>query len=175
MSTIIVSAVGSDRPGMVAGLSAIIAEQNCNLEDCAMTRLGGQFSMILTVNLPPQTTLAQLEPLFKDLSASHGLNVHCDEISGSDAERSVPNHMLTVYAKDRPGLLANTSHILAENDVNITDVQTRLASNGGLYVMLFEIEIPETLDAADLEKKLRTAAQELDMTLTLRPLDGDVL
>lgn len=162
---------------MVAALSSILADQKCNLEDCAMTRLGGQFAMILMVQLPADKTLAQIEPLFGELQHSHGLKVHCDEaeISIAENESSASRYMLTVYAQDRPGLLSMISQILAENKVNITDVQTRLASAGALYVMLFEVEIPESINTEDLEKTLQQAAQSAGMTLTLRAMEEDVL
>jgi glycine cleavage system transcriptional repressor len=170
---VIITAVGADRPGMVAALSSILADQQCNLEDCAMTRLGGQFAMILMVQLPADKTLAQIEPLFGELQHSHGLKVHCDEadVSIAEKESSAPRHMLTVYAEDRPGLLSTISQILAENKVNITDVQTRLASAGALYVMLFEVEIPASIKTEDLEKAL----QSTGMTLSLRAMEEDVL
>ncbi|MEO6906486.1 MAG: ACT domain-containing protein [Abditibacteriaceae bacterium] len=175
--TIIITAVGADRPGMVAALSLILADQQCNLEDCAMTRLGGQFAMILMVHLPADKTLTQIEPLFGELEYSHGLKVHCDEaeVLMAENEPSAPRHMLTVYAEDRPGLLSTISQILAENKVNITDVQTRLAAAGALYVMLFEVEISVAINAEDLEKTLQQAAQSAGMTLMLRAMDEDVL
>lgn len=163
---------------MVAALSSILAEQQCNLEDCAMTRLGGQFAMILMVQLPPQLTRQQMEPLFRELQTSHGLTVHCDDAEENAVAQDTsptPRHMLTVYAQDRPGLLSTVSQILAEKKVNITDVQTRLASAGALYVMLFEVEISSLLNAEALEHTLQQAAQSSGMTLTLRPLEEDVL
>jgi glycine cleavage system transcriptional repressor len=172
--TIIITAVGADRPGMVAALSSILADQQCNLEDCAMTRLGGQFAMMLMVHLPADKTLTQIEPLFRELQHSHGLKVHCDEaeiLISEKATSAQPRHMLTVYAEDRPGLLSTISQILAENNVNITDVQTRLASAGALYVMLFEVEIPESVKTQDLEEAL----QSTGMTLSLRAMEEDVL
>ena len=171
MSTIIITAVGADRPGMVAALSSILADQQCNLEDCAMTRLGGQFAMMLMVQLPADKTLAQIEPLFGELQHSHGLKVHCDEAENHVVAGDAPRHILTVYAQDRPGLLSTISQILAENKVNITDVQTRLASAGALYVMLFEVEIPESVKTEDLEEML----QSTGMTLSLRAMEVDVL
>lgn len=173
--TIIITAVGADRPGMVAALSSILAAQQCNLEDCAMTRLGGQFAMMLMVQLPADKTLAQIEPLFEALQESHGLKVHCDEAENHVIAHNAPRHMLTVYAQDRPGLLSSISQILSQHQVNITDVQTRLASAGALYVMLFEVEIPESVNVEELEKALQQAAQTAGMTLTLRAMEEDVL
>ena len=38
---------GKDRPGIVADVSQLIFETNCNLEDSTMTRLADQFAVIL--------------------------------------------------------------------------------------------------------------------------------
>jgi len=160
---------------MVAALSSILADQQCNLEDCAMTRLGGQFAMMLMVQLPADKTLAQIEPMFAELQHSHGLKVHCDEAENHVVAGDAPRHILTVYAQDRPGLLSTISQILAENNVNITDVQTRLASAGALYVMLFEVEVPGAVNVEALENNLQQAAQTAGMTLTLRAMEEDVL
>lgn len=171
---IIITAVGADRPGMVAAMSQILAAQRCNLEDCAMTRLGGQFAMILMVQLPGDLTLAQIEPQFEGLQSSHGLKVHCDEAENHVIYEAKPRHVLTVYAKDRPGLLSKVSQVLAEHNVNITDVQSRLASAGALYVMLFEVEIPASVNADDLKNAL-LSTQTNDLTVSLRALEEDVL
>src|SRR5262249_15845354 len=41
------SAIGRDRPGMVADLAELIFECDCNLEDSSMTVLGSEFAVLL--------------------------------------------------------------------------------------------------------------------------------
>ena len=41
------SAIGKDRPGIVADLAELIFEHGCNLEDSSMTILGGEFAVLL--------------------------------------------------------------------------------------------------------------------------------
>ena len=42
-----VTVVGNDRPGIVAGVTEVLFEQGCNLEDTSMTILRGHFTMML--------------------------------------------------------------------------------------------------------------------------------
>src|SRR5207237_7212888 len=52
MAHFAVTAVGVDRPGIVAGLTGVFVEHGCNLEDCSMTILRGHFAMTLVVDAP---------------------------------------------------------------------------------------------------------------------------
>src|SRR5438094_166616 len=47
-----VSAVGADRPGIVAAVTGAFLEHGCNLEDTSMTILRGHFAMMLVVAAP---------------------------------------------------------------------------------------------------------------------------
>src|SRR5437879_1086262 len=51
-SWIAVTAVGRDRPGIVARVTKALLDQGCNLGETSMTRLRGEFAMILLVLLP---------------------------------------------------------------------------------------------------------------------------
>src|SRR4030095_16128575 len=44
------SAIGHDRPGIVADLAELIYECDCNLEDSSMTILGGEFAVLLLLS-----------------------------------------------------------------------------------------------------------------------------
>lgn len=48
---IIVAAFGKDRPGVVASITAILAELNCSVEDVSQTLMQEFFSMIMVVNI----------------------------------------------------------------------------------------------------------------------------
>jgi len=44
-----VTLVGKDQPGIVAKLTLALFENDCNLGEASMTRLGGNFTIILMV------------------------------------------------------------------------------------------------------------------------------
>ncbi len=61
MPHVAVTAVGVDRPGIVAAVTGVLVEQGCNLEDTSMTILRGHFAMMLVVDTPPGASAADLE------------------------------------------------------------------------------------------------------------------
>jgi len=55
-----VSAIGADRPGIVAAVTGVLVDRGCNLEDASMSILRGHFAMMLVVAAPPLTDAAEL-------------------------------------------------------------------------------------------------------------------
>ena len=51
----IVTVVGSDKVGIIAGVSAFLAERNINIEDITQTILSGNFVMMMMVDLSSST------------------------------------------------------------------------------------------------------------------------
>jgi ACT domain-containing protein len=47
----IITVMGKDRPGLVAGISRVLAEHGVNIEDISQTILQDMFSMILIVDI----------------------------------------------------------------------------------------------------------------------------
>lgn len=176
---ILITAVGHDRPGMVAAISQKLLEANCNIEDTTMTRLSGEFAMILVVANPPGLSSAALQETLASLRESHGLRLSCNELDDSQQanEDDAPpsRYVLSAYGPDRTGLVARMAGVLADQGANVTDLQTRVASHHSLYVMIFELELPPALDVESLQSALGEAARELNVELTLRPLDEDTL
>jgi len=175
---IIITAVGVDRPGMVHAVASELAAAGCNIEDTTMTRLSGEFAMILIVSPPkdetPETLLERLTPI----GASHGLFINCKEIPDDaveEGEDDPSRFIVTVYGPESTGLLAHITCVLSGHKVNITDVQSRVASGGKVYVMVFEVELPSGLSDETLRDSLETAAAEIDAQVSLNPLDEDVM
>jgi ACT domain-containing protein len=51
----ILSVLGEDRVGIVAGVSSVLAEAHANIEDIRQTILGGIFSMTMLVTVDEET------------------------------------------------------------------------------------------------------------------------
>jgi len=167
MPTLAVSAVGLDRPGIIAGVAGRLAAHGANVTDSRMAILRGHFSMTLIVEG------AGREELAADLEALGGLEAwsvtEVAEAAGNP--RSQPTAVVSVHGADHPGILAAVTRVLAEQGVNVCDMQTRLVED--LYVMIVDVAVPPGVD--DLDDRLQAVASEQGVKLTLRPVDTDVL
>ena len=67
----IVTALGKDRPGIVAGVTQVLYRLGCNLEDSAMTRLEDEFAIMLIFSSPSKATEGALRKALKSLLDRH--------------------------------------------------------------------------------------------------------
>jgi glycine cleavage system transcriptional repressor len=174
----IITAVGPDRPGMAHAVAEVLSSSGYNIEDTTMTRLSGEFAMILIVSPPPGASVGQLSQQLAPLENSHGLFINCRDIK----PETVPpqstlgeRYILSIYGPENQGLVARVTGVLAQHGVNISDVQTRVASGGAMYVMLYELEIPASLDNDLLSADLEAAAKAIGAQISLRPLEENTL
>jgi len=179
----ILTALGQDRPGIVARVTKVLFELGCNLEDSAMTRLAGEFAIMLIFSAPGRLTQLRLEQAFKGISALARLVIHLKPLTRSETtpiRRGSP-FLISVYGADRPGIVYRVSNLLARLGINITDVSThrtepsKRKKRKPLYLMLLEVEVPSRIKAGRLDQTLRTLAKRLGVEVTLRSAEAHVL
>ena len=173
-----VTAFGADRPGIIAAVTGVLMAHGGNLEDTAMTQLGGHFAMMLVVAVPDSESATALEEALAAEGAPLGLTVAVRPI----VERP-PDHAegsawaVSLYGADRPGIVHRVATTLAAHDGNIVDLSTRVVGRDSApaYVLLLEVVLPTGADAARLGEELESLAGELGVDIHLRPDDPDVL
>jgi glycine cleavage system transcriptional repressor len=167
MPTLAVSAVGLDRPGIIAAVAELFAAHGANITDSRMAILRGHFAITLIVEG------AERDALATDLAGLSTLETWsvAEVAEAADAPRSEPNAIVSVHGADHPGIVAAVTRVLAGAGANVCDLRTRLAER--LYVMVIEVAVPP--EVPDLAERLDAVAAEQDVTITLRTLDPDVL
>jgi glycine cleavage system transcriptional repressor len=167
-----VSAIGADRPGIVAAVTGTLAEVGGNLEDTSMTILRGHFAMTLVVAC--DRTAEEVEGALAAVGDELGLLVSVREVQESAANGPPgEHHVLTLHGADRPWIVARVSALVAASGGNVTDLVTRLA--GPLYVLTMELDLPAGVDAEALAAQLAELAADLGVEASLRPADADLL
>jgi glycine cleavage system transcriptional repressor len=172
-----VSVVGKDRPGIVAEVSRILFELGFNIEDSTCTILSGQFAMILVVWHKVLSAVTEIDRSFDDVRSRMGLMVTVHALKEEEVTRDKTfagrPHIISVYGADRPGIVYSVAAELARRRINITDLNTQVvgASDRPVYVMLLEADIPEGVDLKDLEKEFDRIRKELDISISLRPIE----
>jgi len=72
----IVTVLGADRVGIVAAISAVLAQNNVNIEDIAMTLMGEMFTMVMYVDITPvESDLLGLKHSLEEKGQELGLQV----------------------------------------------------------------------------------------------------
>ena len=171
------TAFGQDRPGIVAAVAEGLFQLRCNIEDTCMTRLRGEFTMMVMVKLPSELLPDHLATRLALVTEPLGLTVLCREVPGQAAasplSSDMPSYMLSVYGADRPGIVAKVARIVADHGGNITDVNTRVIGTPErpVYVMLLEILLPSAEESVRLEGALEALKSSLGVDVSLRTIE----
>jgi glycine cleavage system transcriptional repressor len=175
MAQLALSAIGRDRPGIVAATTEALLRHGANVEDSRMSILRGHFTMMLVVSVPDDAGHAALASDLDAVAADLGLEaLALSPISPSAAETTEPTHVVTVYGVDHPGIVHRAAHVLAEHRVNIVDLQTKLVEDEGepsIYVLQMEVTLPGDLAASDLDQSLSDLGERESVEVSLRELD----
>jgi glycine cleavage system transcriptional repressor len=177
MNALAVTAIGADRPGIVAAVTGVLLDEGCNLQDTAMSILRGQFAMVLVVAAPDGVDAARLERAIGERTAGFDLLLAVRTLHDThESAAPIETWTAVVHGADQPGIVHAVAAALATLDVNILDLTTRVAeSTPPIYSMLVELALPPGVDPAAVTAALDRVAADLDVTCTLHPSDADLL
>ncbi len=169
------TAVGRDRPGIVAAVTKALYEHDCNIEDSSMTILQDEFAIILIMSGPDTMDISSLEGVLKGVESSMGLTIHLKEIEKEAAPKSPESsHLVTVSGYDKPGIVYKTAELLAKWNANITDLETKIiqGEEKKIYIMVIEVYLPEKVDEKVVTDALKTLGDSLGVTITIKPIES---
>ena len=177
MGQFAVSAIGRDQPGIVAAITAGLLAVDGNVEDSRMTILGGHFAVMLLVSTGTGSDREAVETALNGAREQLRLEaLSVSEVGSAGEMHPAPDHVITVYGSDHPGIVHSIAAELAAAGVNITDLQTRLAGAEGspIYVMSAEIELGE-LAVDEIRQRLQAVGERTSVEVELHALDSDAL
>lgn len=171
MTTLAITVIADDRPGIIARVATALSGHRMNLTDSSMTVLSGHLAMTLIC-----TGETPIEGVREALAAAAGkdliIHVHPVTQNASPAAPAV-SYLLSVHGADRLGIVADLTAVIAEAGGNITDLTTRLV--GELYVLAAEIDLPADADSDALRSRVAETAARLGVDAGLQPLERDEL
>ncbi len=171
MSSLAVTAIGVDQPGIIARVTGVLYKHGGNLTDSSMTILGGHFAIMLLVDCG--TAPDELETALTESTRDLGLIVRVAEV-GEGHESAPASHVLTVYGTDRPGIVHAASRTLADAGVNVTDLTTRvLAGEQPVYACVMEVAVPAATDEEALAALVRDGVGGVEVSV--QPIDAETL
>ncbi|HVM66824.1 MAG TPA: ACT domain-containing protein [Acidimicrobiales bacterium] len=175
MTHLAVSAIGADRPGIVAAVTKVLVDRGCNLEDASMSILWGHFAMMLVVDAPEGADAGGLEEEIAAATRPFGLVVvvrAIDEAGGQTGQGE--EWTVSLYGADRPGIVHRVSTALAAAGANITDLTTRVIGDPGqpVYAMFLDVIAPT---GSSLDVALAAVAEDLGVSCTAQRADADIL
>lgn len=170
MATLILSIIGSDRPGLTQALAAAVLSAGGNWLESHLSRLGGVYVGSVLVELDTASVEA-LRAAVRDVDAQ-GLEVRISPaIEGAEAAGDVVQFSLV--GQDRSGIVHQVTAVLSRLEANIEDFDTHLSvephSGAPLFHMDARLRLPPTLSAEAVQAALEDISAEIMVDISLTP------
>ena len=167
-TTLVLTVLGDDRPGIVEQLSDRVLAAGANWEESRMAHLSGKFAGLLRVSVEADRADALARALAS--LSGNGLTVVVEPGAEAAAESSA-RLTLQLVGHDRPGIVRDVSRVLAAQQVNIEELDSAVVSAAMTGEPLFRarvrLQLPASVAPADVVQKLEALAGELMVDLTI--------
>jgi glycine cleavage system regulatory protein len=166
--SLVVTVLGNDRPGIVERLSEVVLAAGANWEESRMARLAGKFAGILRISVPAANADA-LSTGLRGLT-SDGLTVVVER-SAERAPETFRTVRLELVGNDHPGIIRDISKVLAQQHVNIEELETGVSGAPMTGEQLFRarvhLRLPASVTTDWLRGRLEALAGELMVDVAL--------
>jgi glycine cleavage system regulatory protein len=170
MTTLVLSVIGSDRPGLTQALAAAVLSAGGNWLESHLSRLGGLYVGSVLVEVED----GQVEALRSAVGAvdAQGLEVHIAPAldNGGAAGEALD---FSLVGQDRPGIVHQVTATLARLEVNIEAFETRIEaepySGAPLFQIRARLRLPPGMKTEAVTAALEGISAEIMVDVSLTP------
>jgi len=174
-TSLVLTVLGNDKPGIVEQLSNHVLAAGANWEESRMARLGGKFAGLLRVTVDADRASA-LQAELTSLQ-QFGLTVVV-EAGAEHAVAPARALRLQLVGNDHPGIVRDISRLLAQQRVNIEELETEVTSapmsGEPLFRARAHLRVPATATVDALTAALEALAGELMVDLSVDDPERDM-
>jgi glycine cleavage system transcriptional repressor len=170
---IVLSAIGTDRTGVVQDITEVILSCGGNIEESRMATLGSEFAMLMLVS-GNWHTLTRLQNGLDKLSQGDDLTVAIRKTGVKEAKQTRMPYAVDVVSLDQQGIVFNLANFFASRDVEIADVATRRYSaahtGAPMFAVQMAINVPSTFPISQLRDEFLELSDKLNLDSILEPV-----
>lgn len=170
---IVLSAIGSDRPGVVKDVSKAILDCGGNIEESRMTTLGAEFAVLMLISGHWHTP-AKLEKAMDELAARHDLVINLKKTGATPAHEDCIPYGVDVICLDQPGIVFHLADFFASRDIEICDVATRsyAAPHTGapMFSVQLTVSVPGSAPIGQLRDEFHDLCEQLNLDSIFEPV-----
>ncbi len=170
---IVLSAIGTDRMGVVQDISKVILGCGGNIEESRMTTLGSEFAVLMLVS-GNWHTLNRLERGLEKLSDDDTLTFAIRKTGERPASNDRMPYAVDVVSLDQQGIVFGLANFFASRDIEIADVATRRYSaahtGAPMFAVQMAVNVPSSVHIAQLREEFLEMSDRLNLDAILEPV-----
>jgi len=168
-----ISAIGSDRTGMVHDLTRIVADCGASISESRMTALGAEFAMLLLVS-GNWHALARLETELNKLAETGNLSLQLRRTEPRAARSDLLPYSVDVVCLDQTGIVSKLSGFFSSRGIDIAELSTRsyAAAHTGapMFAVQMFVNVPSRVHLSTLREEFLELCDQLNLDAILEPV-----
>ncbi|MCG7530792.1 glycine cleavage system transcriptional repressor [Psychrobium sp. MM17-31] len=165
---LVVTAMGTDRPGIVNELTKIVTQTNCNIVDSRLAVFGNEFTLILLLS-GDWNAITRFET---DLSV-RSAQLELITLMKRTSEHKLVNYegqvSVKLDGKDAPGCIGQFTEYLATEGIDLCSFRTKAKSGYQRIEML--INLTHNTNYEKLQQHFDELAEQLSLTIRYEHLE----
>jgi len=172
---LVLSALGADRPGLVAEVTHYLAERRVNVEDSRMAILGAEFGIQVLVS-GSEEAIAKVMGDRAVLETRTKLGVLMRRTKGPEERRdaAVIACVVTAQALDHEGIVRAVAVSISRMGINIVSLETTSynapVTGSPLFRLEATIDLPQGVSVAQFPGQMEEVAEHESLDIDVRPL-----
>ena len=170
---LVISAVGEDRPGLVADLTQLVVNCGCNIEESRMSLLGGEFAIIMMIS-GAWNNVAKLEDAMPSMQAKLGMIIAVKRTQERPLSQEKLPYNVEVVSLDHPGIVQQLASFFSKRQINIHDMYTtshRAPHTGSvMFNLSMTVEVPAGTHISTLREQFMEFCDHMNLDAILEPV-----
>lgn len=171
---LVITAMGSDRPGIVSKLARLASDCDCDIVDSRMALFGNEFTLIMMVS-GSWAAITKIESTLPSLSVEMELMTVMKRTSKHTPQNYISRIEVSFNGKDQRGTMKQITQFLADRSLDLAAVRSHADEiQPGVPVqhVYLAINIPEKVELDKLEKSIYKLAGEMSLECTIKRMQG---
>ena len=170
----VITATGPDRIGIVNQVTEILIEFGANVEESRMSRLGGEFALILLIALPEDKAVQFPNGIKRLEQIPLTVTVRPTDTSSASAFRGYVPYEIVVTGADHEGIIHQVARYLSAKGINIDNLETQVIYAAGTGTPIFSmsalVQTPASISISELRQNLAQIGNDTGTDIEVRLL-----
>lgn len=169
----VMTLLAANRVGVLAALANALDELGGNILATSQAIMDRYFTLIMSAEFPEErpreVVLDHIQAVCRPFGAEVSLKELADEGGDTFPDRQqAERYVLTVAGHDRPGILRRLAHRLAQDGIDVADLQATRVDEGRQFQFFLELGVPAGVDLGRLARDLQGIASGEPLAITLQ-------
>lgn len=169
---LVLSALGTDRAGIVDEIASAASENRCNIADSRMIVMGQEFALIMMV-VGTWDAVAKLEAQLPNIAKRLDLAITSKRTELRKIQPDSMPYNVHVIALDNPGIVRDIANFFATQEINIEAMETSTyaAPHTGspMFALSMTINIPGRVHLATLRENFMEFCDDRNLDAIIEP------